>query len=51
MSSLRPPRVEYALTPFGAKFVRVLDDPEKPQEELNGETARAAPPDLRAAQS
>lgn len=46
-----PPRVEYALTPFGAKFVRVLDDLEKLQVELNGEVAPVAAPDLRAAQS
>ena len=24
-----PPRVEYAVTPFGAKFIRVLDEIEK----------------------
>lgn len=32
-----PPRVEYALTPFGRKFVRVLDDLEKLQEEIDDE--------------
>jgi DNA-binding HxlR family transcriptional regulator len=46
-----PPRVEYAFTPFGAKFVRVLDDLEKLQEELKGDAAPVAAPDLRAAQS
>ena len=46
-----PPRVEYAFTPFGTKFVRVLDDLEKLQEELNGEVAPIAAPALRAAQS
>jgi DNA-binding HxlR family transcriptional regulator len=31
-----PPRVEYALTPFGLKFVRVLDELEKLQDEISG---------------
>ncbi|WP_204377985.1 winged helix-turn-helix transcriptional regulator [Chromobacterium sphagni] len=29
-----PPRVEYRVTPFGGKFVRVLDELEKLQQEL-----------------
>ena len=45
-----PPRVEYALTPFGAKFVRVLDDLDKLQEEL-GDAAPVPAPGLRVAQS
>lgn len=32
-----PPRVEYRLTPFGRKFVKLLRDVEKLQAELNGE--------------
>jgi len=44
-----PPRVEYALTPFGRKFVRVLDDLEKLQKEIDGETRETAAPDLRDA--
>jgi len=30
-----PPRVEYRLTPFGKKFVRLLNEVEKLQAELN----------------
>jgi DNA-binding HxlR family transcriptional regulator len=29
-----PPRVEYQVTPFGRKFIRILDDIEKLQEEI-----------------
>ena len=29
-----PPRVEYAITPFGRKFVRVLDELRKLQQEV-----------------
>ncbi|OZA31146.1 MAG: transcriptional regulator [Hydrogenophilales bacterium 17-61-9] len=29
-----PPRVEYAITPFGEKFIRVLDELEKLQSEI-----------------
>ncbi|MDP1645759.1 MAG: helix-turn-helix domain-containing protein [Thiobacillus sp.] len=29
-----PPRVEYVVTPFGAKFIRILDDLEKLQREI-----------------
>jgi DNA-binding HxlR family transcriptional regulator len=29
-----PPRVEYQVTPFGKKFIRILDDIEKLQEEI-----------------
>ena len=29
-----PPRVEYRVTPFGAKFIRILDDLEILQEEI-----------------
>jgi DNA-binding HxlR family transcriptional regulator len=32
-----PPRVEYAVTPFGRKFIRILDELEKLQGELAGE--------------
>lgn len=30
-----PPRVEYAVTPFGEKFLRILDELEKLQEEIS----------------
>jgi DNA-binding HxlR family transcriptional regulator len=30
-----PPRVEYSITPFGAKFVRILDELERLQAEIN----------------
>ncbi len=33
-----PPRVEYVVTPFGKKFIRILDDLEKLQEEIETET-------------
>ncbi|MDG9668868.1 helix-turn-helix transcriptional regulator [Hahella sp. CR1] len=29
-----PPRVEYEITPFGRKFIRILDDLEKLQDEI-----------------
>lgn len=29
-----PPRVEYVITPFGTKFIRILDDLEKLQIEI-----------------
>lgn len=32
-----PPRVEYRLTPFGKKFVRLLKEVERLQAELNGD--------------
>lgn len=32
-----PPRVEYAVTPFGKKFIRILDALEKLQEEIETE--------------
>lgn len=35
-----PPRVEYVVTPFGEKFVRILDELEKLQDEIE----RDAPP-------
>lgn len=35
-----PPRVEYALTPFGAKFVDVLDGIERLERDLTTESAR-----------
>lgn len=35
-----PPRVEYALTPFGAKFVDMLDGIERLERELASEPAR-----------
>ena len=31
-----PPRVEYKLTPFGAKFIGILDTIEKLENELSG---------------
>ena len=37
-----PPRVEYRLTDFGRKFMRLLKEVEKLQAELNGTKARAA---------
>lgn len=33
-----PPRVEYVVTPFGMKFIRVLDELEKLQRELENAT-------------
>ena len=30
-----PPRVEYVVTPFGEKFIRILDELEKLQEEID----------------
>jgi len=30
-----PPRVEYKVTPFGSKFIRILDELEKLQDEIN----------------
>jgi len=30
-----PPRVEYSVTPFGEKFIRVLDELEKLQDEID----------------
>jgi DNA-binding HxlR family transcriptional regulator len=38
-----PPRVEYHLTGFGRKFVRLLKEVEKLQAELNDETADLPP--------
>lgn len=32
-----PPRVEYVVTPFGMKFIRILDELEKLQREINSE--------------
>ncbi len=32
-----PPRVEYVVTPFGAKFIRILDELEKLQREIASE--------------
>lgn len=37
-----PPRVEYRLTDFGGKFVRLLREVEKLQGELNGEKTTGA---------
>ncbi len=34
-----PPRVEYQITPFGKKFIRILDELEKLQEEISDEAA------------
>ena len=33
-----PPRVEYVVTPFGKKIIRILDELEKLQEEIETET-------------
>ncbi len=35
-----PPRVEYKVTPFGTKFIRILDELEKLQIEIENETTR-----------
>lgn len=32
-----PPRVEYMVTPFGMKFIRILDEMEKLQREISSE--------------
>jgi DNA-binding HxlR family transcriptional regulator len=32
-----PPRVEYKVTPFGAKFIRILEELEKLQSEIKGD--------------
>ena len=32
-----PPRVEYEVTPFGTKFIRILDELEKLQSEIQSE--------------
>lgn len=32
-----PPRVEYKVTPFGSKFIRILDELEKLQSEIEAE--------------
>ena len=45
-----PPRVEYRLTDFGRKFIRLLTEVEKLQAELNGESRKRSPvKDRRAA--
>jgi DNA-binding HxlR family transcriptional regulator len=36
-----PPRVEYRLTDFGTKFMRLLEEVEKLQAELNGTKGKA----------
>lgn len=33
-----PPRVEYKVTPFGSKFIRILDEIEKLQSEIESGT-------------
>ncbi len=33
-----PPRVEYVVTPFGRKFIRILAELEKLQDEIESET-------------
>ena len=33
-----PPRVEYKVTPFGNRFIRILDELEKLQSEIEEET-------------
>lgn len=37
-----PPRVEYRLTAFGQKFLRLLQEVEKLQAELNGESRKVS---------
>jgi len=37
-----PPRVEYRLTAFGRKFLRLLQEVEKLQTELNGESRKVS---------
>ena len=32
-----PPRVEYKITPFGTKFIRILDDLEQLQQEISAD--------------
>jgi len=32
-----PPRVEYVVTPFGRKFIRVLDDLDRLQKEIESD--------------
>lgn len=32
-----PPRVEYVITPFGQKFIRILDELEKLQDEITSD--------------
>lgn len=32
-----PPRVEYVVTPFGTKFIRILDELENIQQEIDSE--------------
>jgi DNA-binding HxlR family transcriptional regulator len=36
-----PPRVEYALTPLGEKFIRILDSLEKLQQEMDSMVAQS----------
>jgi DNA-binding HxlR family transcriptional regulator len=38
-----PPRVEYRLTDYGRKFMRLLKEVEKLQAELNGQDMKQAP--------
>lgn len=33
-----PPRVEYVVTPFGKKFIRILDEIEKLQDDIDSKT-------------
>ena len=42
-----PPRVEYRLTDFGKKFMRLLKEVEKLQAELDGTNRKALPQSLR----
>ena len=44
-----PPRVEYDLTPFGKRFVRVLEALDKLQEEIDGEERPISAPQRRDA--
>ncbi|MDY6942116.1 MAG: helix-turn-helix domain-containing protein [Pseudomonadota bacterium] len=38
-----PPRVEYVVTPFGTKFIRILDELEKLQSEIDADVSSALP--------
>jgi len=39
-----PPRVEYKVTPFGTKFLRILDDLEALQQEIEASHTHVSPP-------
>ena len=41
-----PPRVEYSVTQFGTKFIRILDELEKLQSEIESEKSESQQSDL-----